>query len=229
MNNAPLMVLLVEDNRDLAETMADYLETADIVVDFAYDGQSAVQLVAQQRFDAVILDIGLPELDGLSVLDHIRSDLGKDTPVIMLTARDANEDKIAGFDAGCDDYMVKPVHLPELVKRIQALVRRVRGEIVNSTFQVGDLKFDSATSSVTREGQALQLSPVCMKILRILMRESPNVVSRQDIESELWGDDLPDSDTLRSHLYKIRKVVDRPFETALIHTIPGVGLKLAAL
>jgi len=220
------MVLLVEDNKDLAETVGDYLEAADFTVDYAYDGPSAIMRVSQERYDAVVLDLGLPGVDGLEVLRSLRDKVGKDTPVIILTARDGNEEKLAGFEAGCDDYLVKPVHLPELEVRLIANIRRSRGEVVHGTFKVSDLCYNVKTSEVTRGGQLLQLSPTCLKILRILMRESPNVVSRQAIEAELWGDDLPDSDTLRSHLYKIRKAVDRPFQHSLIHTIQGVGIRL---
>lgn len=229
MDSSAIMVLLVEDNKDLAETLGDYLESSDIKVDYAYDGRSAINLASSTPYDAVLLDLGLPELDGLKVLEQLREKLGKDTPVIILTARDSNEEKLAGFKAGCDDYLVKPVHLPELEARILAHVRRSRGQVVHGVFEVADLSYDVKKSVVTRGDQTLQLSPTCLKILRILMRESPNVVSRQSIEAELWGEDLPDSDTLRSHLYKIRKAVDRPFQQPLIHTIQGVGIRLASL
>lgn len=220
------IVLLVEDNKDLAETVGDYLESSDYRLDYAFDGTSALQFITEQDYDAIVLDLGLPEMDGLEVLKNVRVKAGRDTPIIVLTARDSNEDKLAGFAAGCDDYLVKPVHLPELEVRLTALIRRSRGEVVSSVYSVGDLTYNVKTQQVTRGGVQLQLSPTCMKILRILMRESPNVVSRQLIESELWGDDLPDSDTLRSHLYKIRKAVDRPFLNPLIHTIQGVGIRL---
>ncbi len=229
MQNSAIMILLVEDNKDLAATVGDYLEASDITVDYAYDGRSALELSSSGRYDAVVLDLGLPEMDGMQVLRLLREKVGKDTPVIILTARDSQDEKVAGFEAGCDDYIVKPVHLPELEARLLAHVRRTRGEVVNTVFTVGDLQFDVKKAEVTRSGQVLQLSPTCLKILRILMRESPNVVSRQAIEAELWGEDLPDSDTLRSHLYKIRKAVDRPFQKPLIHTIQGVGLRLEAV
>lgn len=229
MDSSAIMVLLVEDNKDLAETLGDFLESSAIKVDYAYDGRSAINLATSTPYDAVLLDLGLPELDGLKVLGQLREKLGKATPVIILTARDSNEEKLEGFKAGCDDYLVKPVHLPELEARILAHVRRSRGQVVHGVFEVADLSYDVKKSEVIRGGKVLQLSPTCLKILRILMREAPNVVSRQSIEAELWGEDLPDSDTLRSHLYKIRKAVDRPFQQPLIHTIQGVGIRLAAL
>jgi len=229
MDSTAMMVLLVEDNRDLAETVGDFLESADISVDYAYDGRSALQLASEERYDAVVLDLGLPEMDGIKVLEQLRERVGRDTPVIILTARDSNEEKLKGFAAGCDDYLVKPVHLPELEARVIAHIRRSRGEVVNGVYEVADLCYNVKKSEVTRASQILQLSPTCLKILRILMRESPNVVSRQSIEAELWGEDLPDSDTLRSHLYKIRKAIDRPFQEPLIHTIQGVGIRLTAL
>lgn len=222
-----MLVLLVEDNKDLAGNLGDFLEISDIRVDFAFDGRSALELASHGNYDVVVLDLGLPEVDGIKVLTELRQRLGNAVPVVVLTARDGHDDKLNAFAAGCDDYLVKPVHLPELEARLRAHVRRSRGQVVEGVYTVDDLVFDSKTAVVSRAGQPLQLSPTCMKILRILMRESPNVVTRQAIEAELWGEDLPDSDTLRSHLYKIRKAVDRPFQKPLIHTIQGVGLRLS--
>lgn len=220
----PNTVLLVEDHAELAETVGAYLESSGYIVDYAADGLSAMHLAVTQPFDAIILDIMLPGLDGLEVCQRLRSDAQLSTPIIMLTARDQLDDKLKGFDVGADDYLVKPFAMPELEARIEALIRRGKG--VAATMSVADLTMDTETTEVRRGGQPLKLSRTSYEILRILMRESPKIVTRERLERELWGDDLPDSDTLRSHLYNLRRSVDRPFGEALIETRPGQGYRI---
>jgi len=217
-------ILLVEDHADLAETVGDFLEAKGFTVDFAQDGNLAVRLAAAERFDAIILDIMLPGMNGIDVCTHLRQDLQLTTPILMLTARDQLNDKLTGFEVGADDYLVKPFELPELVARIEALIRRERG--VTSAYTVGELELNLDTMEASRQGQALKLSRTLFDILRILMRESPKVVTRDAVEQELWGDDLPDSDTLRSHLYNLRQVVDKPFDEPLVETLPGRGYRI---
>lgn len=219
-------ILIVEDHRDLAANVGDYLEAGGFTVDFAADGISALQLLADNHYDAVVLDVMLPGIDGFEVCKRLRQELHLDTPVIMLTARDTINDKVNGFDVGADDYLIKPFELRELEARLAALIRRQRGELEGGQLQVGDLRFDLETMRVTRSDKIIKLSPITLHILRILMRESPKLVSRERLESEVWGDDTPDSDTLRSHLYNLRKNIDKPFEQQLMHTIPGVGYKV---
>jgi DNA-binding response OmpR family regulator len=219
-----IKVLLVEDHRDLAETVGDFLESQGFTVDFAHDGLLALQLAGSERFDAIVLDIMLPGLDGIEVCRRLRKDLQLKTPVLMLTARDQLDDKLIGFDAGADDYLVKPFEMPELVARVEALVRRERG--VTSSYAVGELQLDLDTMEASRQEKPLKLSRTLFDILRILMRESPKVVTRDALEQELWGDDLPDSDTLRSHLYNLRQVVDKPFDEPIIETLPGRGYRI---
>jgi DNA-binding response OmpR family regulator len=217
-------VLLVEDHPDLAETVGDYLEAKGYAVDFASDGLLAMHLAVTQTFDAIVLDIMLPGLNGLEVCRRLRKDAQLTTPILMLTARDQLDDKLQGFDVGADDYLVKPFEMPELVARIDALIRRNRG--LASTYAVGDLKMDLDTMEVHRGDTEIKLSRTLFEILRILLRESPKVVPRDAIEQELWGDDLPDSDTLRSHLYNLRRAIDRPFDTSLIETLAGRGYRI---
>lgn len=219
-------ILIVEDHRDLAANVGDYLEAGGFTVDFAADGISALQLCADNHYDAIVLDVMLPGIDGFEVCKRLRQELHRDTPVIMLTARDTINDKVNGFDVGADDYLIKPFELRELEARLAALIRRQRGELEGGQLQVGDLRFDLETMRVTRAGKVIKLSPITLHILRILMRESPKLVSRERLESEVWGDDTPDSDTLRSHLYNLRKNLDKPFDQQLMHTIPGVGYKV---
>jgi DNA-binding response OmpR family regulator len=217
-------ILLVEDNADLAETVGAFLEAQSYVVDYAADGLLAVQLATSDTFDAIVLDIMLPGIDGIEVCRRLRKDARLTTPIIMLTARDQLQDKLDGFDVGADDYLVKPFDMPELVARIEALIRRGRGE--SAAYSVGELHMDLDTMSVFRGDTEIPLSRTLFDILKILLREHPKVVPRETIERELWGDDLPDSDTLRSHLYNLRKAVDRPFDEPLIETLAGRGYRV---
>jgi DNA-binding response OmpR family regulator len=217
-------ILLVEDHPALAETVGDYLEAKGYTVDFAGDGLLALQLATSEHFDAIVLDLMLPKLSGLEVCRRLRQEARLTTPILILTARDQLDDKLKGFEVGADDYLVKPFDLPELVARIEALMRRGRG--LASTYRAGDLFMNLETLEVTRAGVEIKLSKTLFDILRILLREAPKVVPRETIERELWGDDLPDSDTLRSHLYNLRKLIDRPFEQPLIETLAGRGYRV---
>ena len=219
-------ILIVEDQQDLAANIGDFLEISGFIADYAEDGLTAMHLLTENHYDAIVLDIMLPSIDGFEVCKRLRSELHLDTPVIMLTARDQLEDKLAGFDKGADDYLVKPFELKELEARLVVAIKRARGEIEPQTLKVHDLVFNPQTMKASREDKALKLSRIGLKILHILMRDSPNIVSREKLESEIWPDMPPDSDALRSHLYNLRKVVDKPFETELIHTVTNLGYKI---
>lgn len=219
-------VLIVEDHQDLAANLGDFLEAGGFTVDFASDGISAAHLAIENLYDAIILDINLPGIDGFEVCKKLRQEAGNDIPIIMLTARDTLEDKLEGFNLGADDYLVKPFEMKELEARLIALIRRQRREMNNSKLQVSDIVFDPKTLHVYRQEEQVKLSPIGIHILKILMRESPNVVTREKLEAEIWGDDLPDSDALRSHLYNLRKIIDKPYDNQLLHTLPGLGYKL---
>ena len=216
-------ILLVEDHRDLAETVGLFLESQGYTVDYAADGISAIQFATEEDFDVIVLDINLPGADGLEVCRHLRKEARKSTPIIMLTARDQLIDKIQGFEVGADDYLVKPFELPELAVRIEALIRRDKGDVSETIFTVGDLQLDTEREIAIRAGKRLSLSPRSFEILRVLMRKSPAVVSRRELEKEIWGDEVPDSDALRSHVYNLRRIVDKPFDRPLIATLPGRG------
>ncbi len=222
-------ILLVEDHRDLAETISMVLESAGYTMDFAANGPEALRLATENVFDCIVLDLMLPGIDGLAVCRRLRNDHGIDTPVLMLTARDRIEDKLSGFEHGADDYLVKPFVAEELKARVNALVSRKRGETASTRIIAGDLVMDIRTREVTRRGRPLDLSPTGFRILRILLREAPAVVSREAIEHELWGEDVPDSDALRSHVYTLRKALENPFGQeggTMIHTVRGVGFRL---
>lgn len=224
MMNEHASILIVEDHPALAETVGDYLEAKGYQVDFAADGVLAMQLATTEHFDAIVLDVMLPRLNGIEVCRRLRQEAQNTTPILMLTARDQLDDKLKGFQVGADDYLVKPFALPELVARIEALLRRGRG--MTSLYRVGDLVLNLETMEVHRGGVEIKLSKTLFDILRILMREAPKVVPRETIERELWGDDLPDSDTLRSHLYNLRRAIDRPFDTPVIETLAGRGYRV---
>ncbi len=221
-------ILLVEDHRDLAETIVDFLQTLGGIVDYAADGLSGLHLASKQRFDVILLDVMLPGIDGLELARKLREQHSSSVPILMITARDELNDKLAGFEAGVDDYLVKPFDLPELVARIHSLVRRTRGNLTNEVLTVEDLELNTATLTATREGKPLTLTPAGFQILALLMRNAPNVVPREDIENTLWGDEPPASDTLRSQIYKLRKQVDKPFAKPLIHTSQGSGYRIFA-
>jgi DNA-binding response OmpR family regulator len=221
-------ILLIEDHRDIAEMVFDYLENQGFNVDYAADGVTGLHLGVQNDYDAVVLDLMLPGIDGLDVCRRLRTDAHVDAPVLMLTARDTLEDKLSGFESGADDYLVKPFDLEELEARIRSLIRRRRGGVVREVLRVGQLTLDLQTLKVVREGHEITVTPIGIKILKILMQQSPKVVDRQAIERAIWGDVPPDSDALRSHMYNLRKAVDKPFAQRLIRTVHSAGFRLAA-
>ncbi|AKH19421.1 response regulator transcription factor [Sedimenticola thiotaurini] len=220
-----MYLLLIEDNPDLIENLCEFLESQGHIVDIAYNGLSGLGFALDNSYDVIILDLTLPGMDGLEVCSRLRRE-GHDTPVLMLTARDTLQDKLEGFASGTDDYLVKPFALPELAARLGALSRRSRSEMAQRRLEVEDLRFDPDTLRVERNGQRIELAPIPLKILALLMRRSPGVVRRMEIEREIWGDDPPDSDTLRAHMHALRAAIDRHFEPPLLHTIRGMGYQL---
>lgn len=219
-------VLIIEDHKEIAELLYDYFERRDYELDYASDGRMGFNLASQNDYDIILLDLMLPEMDGLEVCRKLREEARVYSPILMLTARDTLEDKIKGLDSGADDYLVKPFEILELEARIKALMRR-KGQVTQQeVLQVGDLQLDTGTLEVRRGDTQIYLSPIGLKILTILMKEAPKVVSRNQLEHEIWGDILPDSDTLRSHMYNLRKQVDKPFDTALLQTIQSRGYKV---
>ncbi|MCY1395232.1 Response regulator MprA [compost metagenome] len=221
-----MRILLVEDNRDILANMADYLGMKGYTVDCAQDGLTGLHLAATEHFDLIVLDVMLPALDGFTLCRRLREDARRDTPVIMLTARDQLDDRLQGFRSGADDYLLKPFALSELAARIEAILRRTQGG-GRRELQVADLRYDLDTLEVTRAGKPLKLNPIALKLLAVLMQKSPHVVRRDVLEEAVWGDDCPDSDSLRSHVHQLRQVIDKPFATPLLHTVHGVGYRLA--
>lgn len=219
-------ILLIEDHADIAAMVGAYFENRNQTIDYAHDGITGLHLAVSNDYDAIILDLMLPGMDGIEVCKKLRNDANSDTPIIMLTARDTLDDKIAGLDNGADDYLVKPFDIQELEARLNSMIRRHKGTLTKEILTVGELTLDTATLNVERAGKLLNITPTGLKILKILMTESPSVVSRRDLERSVWGDILPDSDTLRSHVYNLRKTVDKPFSENLIITVQGRGFKI---
>ncbi len=218
-------ILIIEDNPDLVENLSEFFEERNDVVDIAYNGLNGLSFALEKNYDVIILDLMLPGMDGLEVCERLRKE-GRATPVLMLTARDTLNNKLEGFNRGADDYLVKPFDLPELEVRIKALARRGNGHVTQSVLVVADLEFDSASLRIIRGGRRIDLPPIPTKILALLMQHSPAVVSREEIERKIWGDSLPDSDTLRAHVHVLRAAIDRGFDEALVHTVRGMGYQI---
>ncbi|VAW79992.1 hypothetical protein MNBD_GAMMA15-1523 [hydrothermal vent metagenome] len=221
-----MYLLVIEDNPDLVANLYDYLEPKGYVLDAAYDARTGLQFAIEKSFDAIVLDLTLPGLDGLELCRQLR-EAGSKTPVLMLTARDTLDDKMQGFAAGTDDYLVKPFALQELEARLRALIRRARCDHEHESLSVADLVFDPETLSVQRAGQSISLPPIPLKILALLIRQSPRVVPKRELERRIWGNERPDSDSLRTHLHILRSAIDKPFDTPLLRTVHGMGYQLA--
>jgi DNA-binding response OmpR family regulator len=223
-----LRILIIEDNRDLATEMTDFLQAGGISVELATDGITGLYLAVTNDYDAIILDLMLPGMDGMTLFKHLRHEVEKDTPVLMLTARDSLEDKIAGLDAGADDYLVKPAELREVEARVRALVRRAAARTSKKKLQVGDLMLDRDARCVYRATVRINLPPVQYKLMELLMSRHPQLVTREDIEQMVWGEARPDSDALRAHMHLLRALVDKPFDKPLLRTVRGVGYQLVS-
>jgi len=221
-----LKILLVEDCQSVAEVIFDYFEESDFELDYAATGTLGLSLAQSQQFDCIILDIMLPGIDGISLCQQLRAD-GNSTPIIMLTARDTNSDMLLGLRQGADDYIVKPFNLELLEARIHSVVRRNSGTGFVTQLTCGPITLDINTHQVWRGKSEIKLTPICFKILNLLVKKSPSVVSRQEIEDLLWPDDLPDQDILRKHVYQLRNKVDKPFDENLIETVPKLGYRMA--
>jgi len=220
-----LRILLIEDQRDIAANIWDFLELRGFVMDHAADGANGLRMALEGGYDAIILDLGLPKLDGIDLCRALRR-ANRDTPVLMLTARDTLEDKLIGFAEGADDYVVKPFAMKELEARIRALHRRGRMQH-GDRLHVADLMLDPLDYTVERAGERLTLTRAGLVLLETLMRKSPNLVRHNDLAHALWGDGAGDIATLHTHLSVLRAAIDRPFKTHLLHTVHGFGYRIA--
>ncbi len=225
-----MRLLVIEDNQALVANLFEYFEARGYTMDAAPDGESGLHLAATREYDAVILDWMLPRLDGPTVCERLRRQAHVATPIVMLTAKGEVSDKLTGFKAGADDYLAKPFSLGELEARIEALIRRVRGDVAGPpVLDIGDLTYDTLTHEIWRAGARIQLGPTPRRLLELLMRESPHVVARERLQYLIWGDEVPDADLLRSHMSLLRREIDRRFAVKLIHTVHGTGYRLAEM
>jgi DNA-binding response OmpR family regulator len=220
-------LLLIEDHKDIAANIAEYFEARGDVVAHALDGESGLAM-AQRDYDAIVLDLMLPGIDGISVCRQLRSSSSARVPILMLTAKDLIADKVEGFEAGADDYLVKPFSLAELDVRLKALIRRSKPSEPQRTLSVGDLKFDLDTLEAERNGMPIKLNPTTRRILVFLMQNANRVVTRNELEKELWGDAPPEGDFLRAHMHALRAAIDKNFPDKLLHTVHGIGYRIAA-
>ena len=220
----PLLVLIVEDNTALAANIIESLKEYNIECDYAKNGVQALSLAQLYHFDVIISDILMPAMDGITICKKLRA-LDITTPILLLTALDHIEDKVTGFSVGADDYLVKPFEMLELIARIRSLSEKKR--INPSRLVVEDLQVDLKTYSVTRAGKPIFLSPICWELLVFLMRKSPSLVSKEQIEQHLWKHNgTPETDVTKVHLYRLRQAIDKSFDRPLLHTIRGRGVVL---
>lgn len=222
---SPLRILIIEDHADIAENISDCLTAEGFITDFAMDGIGGIHLAVTHTYDVIILDLMLPGMDGITLCRQLRKQTDAKIPVLMLTARDTLSDKLEGFDAGADDYLVKPFEMDELIARVKALGRR--GQTGDSSlFEIEDLVVDQGSKTVRRAGKHIDLTPSCFKLLVCLLEHHPNIVARAELEHILWGDMPPGSDSLKSHIYLLRAKIDKPFTRPLIQTVRGFGYKI---
>ncbi len=219
-----LHLLIVEDQADLAANLWDFFSRRGHAVDHAADGQTGLRMAMSGTYDVVVLDLGLPRLDGLVLCRRLR-EAGHGVPVIMLTARDQLDDKLKGFAEGADDYLVKPFSLRELEARIGVLARRGQ-PMAGQPLHACGLALDPGAHTVHREGRAIQLTRAQTRLLECLMRESPKVVDHARLMRAVWGADGGDQAALHTHIYGLRSLIDRPFARPLLQTVHGVGYRL---
>lgn len=219
-----MRLLLVEDDPQLGDGLAVGLRQRGYVVDWVRDGVAADQALQNDDYAVLVLDLGLPRLTGMEVLKRLRQ-RGQQIPALLLTARDATEDKIAGLDSGADDYLVKPVPLDELAARVRALVRRASGRRA-PTLQHGDLTLDPAARSLSRCGEVVNVSAMEFALLQTLLENRGRVMTRAQLESAIYGwDKEPDSNALEVHIHNLR----RKLGSELIKTLRGVGYTVPRL
>lgn len=221
-----MRVLVIEDDLSIATNLYDYLESAGYEVDVASSGPAGLQFALEQHWDAILLDLSLPGMDGLTLCHKLREEAHRDTPVLMLTARDALDDKLDGFEHGADDYLVKPFSLKEVGARLSALIKRYKGQVTQGTLSCEDVRLDLTTLNVERAGQPVKLPPKCLQLLRILMQSPNRILGRAELETAIWGEQLPDSDTLRTHVYTLRRALAAGGGSDLIETVHGLGYRL---
>ncbi len=221
-------ILLIEDNRDIATMLFDFFESENITLDYADNGKQGLELALKNNFDAIILDVMLPDMNGFSLCKNLRN-ANNTTPVLMLTALDSKEDLLSGFEFGADDYLTKPFDLDVLKARLFALIRRHQNELKSVDLVYDTLRINLKTREVYRENRPIMLKPTSFSILELLTRKAPNVVTRQEIFRKVWNEDECNDEILRSQIYQLRTQIDKTFSYPLLITVPKVGFRLSNL
>lgn len=220
-----MRILVIEDHRDIHDNLVEFLQLRGHEVTGALDGLTGLHLAASNNFDAIILDIMLPGIDGNQICHSLREHSRSQVAIVMLSARDELSDRLTGFKVGADDYIVKPFAMSEVLARVQSVVAR-RQQRASRKLVVADLQFDLDTLEVTRAGTVLKLKPTSRKLLEVLMQKSPNLVRRSELEETIWGRYAPQGDNLRSNIHILRSIIDKQFDSPLLHTVHGLGYQL---
>jgi DNA-binding response OmpR family regulator len=224
-----MQILIVADNHSWVPSLAGFLKSRDYAVDFAPDASAGLALAAQRRYEALIADWLMPGMNCVQFCEALRSERRVDHPLIVIGAGNGLQDKLAAFEAGSDDYLAPPFDNLELAARLDALLRRSKsGGRTRNILQIADLKHNIDTCETHRADRPIKLGPICRKLLELLLREAPRVVTRERLEFEIWGDAVPDRDLLRSHMSMLRKAVDHAQSVKLIHTVHGTGFRIVA-
>jgi DNA-binding response OmpR family regulator len=221
-----MRILIVEDDATIAGYLKRGLEERGYAVDAVNNGRDALDWAIAAPYDLILLDVMLPEMNGIDVCRELRK-RNLHMPVLMLTARDTVNDRVAGLDAGADDYLVKPFAMPELLARLRALTRRAEGRPRDTTLQVGDLMLDTSTHRVQRAGQSIELTAKEFAVLEYLMREAGRVLTRNMIAEHVWNfDDVNQSNVVDVYIRNLRRKIDDPSPVKLIQTVRGTGYRI---
>lgn len=220
-----MRILVIEDHRDIHDNLVEFLQLRGHSVEGALDGLTGLHLAASRRYDAILLDIMLPGIDGNQICQSLREHSRSEVAIVMLSARDELDDRLTGFKVGADDYIVKPFAMSEVLARIHAVVAR-RQSRNSRVLVVADLRFDLDTLEVTRGDSVLKLKPTSRKLLELLMQKSPGVVKRTELEARIWGREAAQRENLRSNIHILRGVIDKGFDSPLLHTVHGLGYQL---
>ncbi len=218
-------ILFIEDEKEFAHSLKKLLELNHYFVDLAYDGEGGLKFLKKKGYDLIILDIMLPRMDGFEIAKKIRQQQIS-TPILMLTARDAVDDRVRGLDSGADDYLVKPFAFEELLARLRSLIRRKRQPATSTKFQIADLELNPSNYEVKRGDKLLSLNNKEYQTLYYLLGRLGNVVTRQELGENIWGKGKFKSNTIDVHIRHLRKKIDEGYENQLIHTIRGRGYKI---
>lgn len=222
-----MRILLVEDNEGIATNVFDFLDGKGNELEWVPDGYAALGICESINFDVIVLDLLLPRLSGLEVCRSLRLGRKVDTPILMLTALDTLSDKITGFEAGADDYLTKPFAMEELWVRLQALVNRRFGNVVQRELSVGSLVYDSAAQTVQLCGEEVVLTPKCLQLLLAFMKQPHKTFTRSELERVVWGNDEMRNEAVRAHVSTLRRVLGRPGLPVAVQTLHGLGYRLS--